>query len=300
MIRLNDVLDCKRMMMYKNAMIEYTTDLNGVYVNPQDILYVMQVVHNGEFGYLQTIEDFVYLLEKHGCLSKSVLYYNHVTIADYLCENNINIDTVITMCDKAKCNKFKQFLVEAKEIILKYGIYIPEPKIKHYDRRKNNEKNLAETFDFSALTQGSYKLGMYEDNLYLEILNIVSNIVFNMDMESVRFNLNMMYDDYLSDYITDYEYDLVAHCCRIISYILNYSDIGVYGIEILTRCALEIALQDFDKNKYKSKERSRNVIENIFDQSLYNNDNNLEYNEERMTPKQQVSDEDLSDFKRYL
>ena len=249
MLRLNDVLDCKRVMGYKGAVIEYTTGLNEVYLNPQDVLYVLQNVHNGEFGYLQTMEDLVYLLEKHNCLSKSLLAYDHVIIADYLYEKNMNIDILIKLCEKVNSNKFKQFLTEAKDIINKYGLYVPEPKMKHYDRRKNNEKNLAETFDLKALSEGAYRLNVYEDNLYVDIVNAISNIVFNNDIESIRFNLNMLYDDYLSDYITDYEYDMVAYCSRVISYMLRYSDIGVYGMEVFARGALEVALKDFDKNK---------------------------------------------------
>ena len=299
MLRLNDVLDCKRVMGYKGAVIEYTTGLNEVYLNPQDVLYVLQNVHNGEFGYLQTMEDLVYLLEKHNCLSKSLLAYDHVIIADYLYEKNMNIDILIKLCEKVNSNKFKQFLTEAKDIINKYGLYVPEPKMKHYDRRKNNEKNLAETFDLKALSEGAYRLNVYEDNLYVDIVNTISNIVFNNDIESIRFNLNMLYDDYLSDYITDYEYDMVAYCSRVISYMLRYSDIGVYGMEVFARGALEVALKDFDKNKYKNKERSNSLIENIFN-AKNNNYNDLEYNEERMVPKKQISDDDVEDFKRYL
>ena len=299
MLRLNDVLDCKRVMGYKGAVIEYTTGLNEVYLNPQDVLYVIQNVHNGEFGYLQTMEDLVYLLEKHNCLSKSLLAYDHVIIADYLYEKNINIDILIKLCEKVNANKFKQFLIEAKDIINKYGLYVPEPKMKHYDRRKNNEKNLAETFDLKALSEGAYRLNVYEDNLYIDVANAVSNIVFNNDIESVRYNLNMLYEDYLSDYITDYEYDMVAYCSKVISYMLQYSDIGVYGMEVFAKGALEVALKDFDKNKYKNKERTSNLVENLFNMKN-NNSNELEYNEERMMPKRQVSDEDVEEFKRYL
>ena len=79
---------------------------------------------------------------------------------------------------------------------------------------------------------------------------------------------------------------------------LKYSDIGVYGIEIFTRGALNAAMKDFDKNKYKSKERT-NVVGEIFDRAVYKA-NELEYSEERMVPRKQVSDTDVEDFKRYL
>ena len=300
-LKLNDVLGCKRIMNYGNVIIEYTTSLDTVHLNPQDVLYVIQNVHN-EFGYVQSMEDFVYLLDKHNCLSKSLSAYDHITIADYLYENNINIDLVIKLTDKVKCNKFKQFLIEAKDIINKYGLYVPEPKMKHYDKRTNNERNLAATFDINALTEAAYRLGVYEDNLYIDVVNAISNIVFNNDIESIRYNLGMLYEDYLSDYISDYEYDLLAYCCRVASYIMRYSDVGVYGIEVFTRGALNVALRDFDKNKYKDKTKNVNTVENIFDKATNkNNYNELEYNEEdKMVKKKPLTNKEIDEFKRYL
>ena len=300
-LNLKDVLECKRMMVYGNFLIEYTTSLDGVFLNPQDVLYVIQNGHN-EFGYVQSLEDLVYLLDKHRCLSKAMTVYDHVTIADYLFNNHINIDMIIKLADKVKCNKFKQFLVEAKETINKYGIYVPEPKMKHYDRRSNNERNLASTFDLTALTEGACRLGVYEDNLYVDVANAICNIVFHNDLQSVRYNLNVMYEDYLSYFISDYEYDLIAYCCKVASYILKYSDIGVYGIEVLTRGALDVASREFDKSKCNNTQRTGSIVENIFDRAMYNNNyNDLEYDENaKMTKKKQLTDKEIEDFKKYL
>ena len=298
-LNLKDVFECKRIMNYGDVMIEYSSGLNNVYVNANDILYVMQNVHNN-FGYVQSLEDLVYLLDKHHCLSRALSAYDHVVIADYLYENHIDIDMIIKLAEKCKANKFKQFLSEAKDIINKYGIYVPDPKMKHYDRNRNNEKNLAETFDINVLANAAYRMNMYEDNLYVEVANVISLIVFNNDIETIRYNLNMLYDDYLSDYISDYEYDMVAHCCKIVSYLLRYSDIGVYGVEILTRAAFDVALREFDKQKYENKKRTDSVVETIFDRAMYSN-NELEYNEnEVMYKKEKLSDKDIEDFKRYM
>lgn len=299
-VNLKDVLECKRIMNYGDIVIEYTTGIDAVYVNANDILFVMQNAHS-EFGYVQTLEDLVYLLEKNHCLSKSLSAFDHVEIADYLYENHINIDSIIKLADKCKANKFKQFLTEAKDIINKYGLYVPNPKMKHYDRRRNNERNLAETFDLNVLGPAASRLGMYEDNLYVELANVVSLIVFHNDIESVRYNLNMLYEDYLSDYISDFEYDMIAYCCKIISYLLRYSDVGLYGVEVLTKMALDVAMRDFDRNKYDEKKRATtNLVDSIFDKALYGN-NELEYNEhEVMYKKEKVSDKDVEDFRRYM
>ena len=299
-VNLKDVLECKRIMNYGDIVIEYTTGIDAVYVNANDILFVMQNAHS-EFGYVQTLEDLVYLLEKNHCLSKSLSAFDHVEIADYLYENHINIDSIIKLADKCKANKFKQFLTEAKDIINKYGLYVPNPKMKHYDRRRNNERNLAETFDLNVLGPAASRLGMYEDNLYVELANVVSLIVFHNDIESVRYNLNMLYEDYLSDYISDFEYDMIAYCCKIISYLLKYSDVGLYGVEVLTKMALDVAMRDFDRNKYDEKKRATtNLVDSIFDKALYGN-NELEYNEhEVMYKKEKVSDKDVEDFRKYM
>lgn len=299
-INLKDVLECRRIMNYGDVVIEYTTGIDSVYVNANDILFVMQNVHK-EFGYVQTLEDLVYLLDKNKCLSRHLSAFDHVEIADYLYENNINIDSIIKLADKCKANKFKQFLTEAKDIINKYGLYVPDPKMKHYDKRRNNEKNLAETFDINVLTNAAGRMGMYEDNLYVEVANAVSLIVFNNDIESIRYNLNMMYDDYLSDFISDFEYDMMAYCCKVMTYLLRYSDIGMYGIEVLTKIALDVAMRDFDRNKYDEKKRATtNLVDSIFDKALYGN-NELEYNEhEVMYKKEKVSDKDVEDFRRYM
>ena len=299
-INLKDVLECRRIMNYGDVVIEYTTGIDSVYVNANDILFVMQNVHK-EFGYVQTLEDLVYLLDKNKCLSRHLSAFDHVEIADYLYENHINIDSIIKLADKCKANKFKQFLTEAKDIINKYGLYVPDPKMKHYDKRRNNEKNLAETFDINVLTNAAGRMGMYEDNLYVEIANAVSLIVFNNDIESIRYNLNMMYDDYLSDFISDFEYDMMAYCCKVMTYLLRYSDIGMYGIEVLTKIALDVAMRDFDRNKYDEKKRATtNLVDSIFDKALYGN-NELEYNEhEVMYKKEKVSDKDVEDFRRYM
>ena len=299
-VNLKDVLECKRIMNYGDIVIEYTTGIDAVYVNANDILFVMQNAHS-EFGYVQTLEDLVYLLEKNHCLSKSLSAFDHVEIADYLYENHINIDSIIKLADKCKANKFKQFLTEAKDIINKYGLYVSNPKMKHYDRRRNNERNLAETFDLNVLGPAASRLGMYEDNLYVELANVVSLIVFHNDIESVRYNLNMLYEDYLSDYISDFEYDMIAYCCKIISYLLKYSDVGLYGVEVLTKMALDVAMRDFDRNKYDEKKRATtNLVDSIFDKALYGN-NELEYNEhEVMYKKEKVSDKDVEDFRRYM
>jgi hypothetical protein len=179
--------------------------------------------------------------------------------------------------------------------------YVPNPKMKHYDRRRNNERNLAETFDLNVLGPAASRLGMYEDNLYVELANVVSLIVFHNDIESVRYNLNMLYEDYLSDYISDFEYDMIAYCCKIISYLLKYSDVGLYGVEVLTKMALDVAMRDFDRNKYDEKKRATtNLVDSIFDKALYGN-NELEYNEhEVMYKKEKVSDKDVEDFRRYM
>ena len=297
-LNLNDVLTCRRMMDYQGICIEYTTGLEEVFINPQDCFNVMVQSKGDNFGYLQSLDDVVFLLKKHHCLSKSLMYYDDVVIADYLYSNNINIDLMIKLCDKMKCNKFKTFLVNAKEIILKYGLYVPEPKMKHYDKRTNSEKNLAHTLDMNALDDGAYRMGWYTENAYVELANSICNLVFGRDLESLRYQFNMLYEDYLSDYITDFEYDMVAYCCKVASYLLKYSDIGIYGIEVFVKNALDVAIEEFSGSKSKGRTSSgeAEAINDIFDRAMYN----VEEPQRKLKKKSKYSQDEIDEFKKYF
>lgn len=300
MINLNDVLTCRRVMEYQGVGIEYTTGLNDVFVNSNDIFVLSQSFNN--FGYLQSLEDFVYLLEKHNCLSKSMMIYDNETLADYLYYNHINIDHIIKLCEKVKCDKLKSFLTNAKSTILKYGIYVPNPKMKHYNKRSNNEKNLAETLDMGALEDGAYRMNQYTDNVYVDLANAVSMVVFNRNIDSVRTYYNLTYDDYLSDFITEYDYDMVAYCCMVASYLLKYSDIGIYGIEVFMRNALNVALEDFSKGSRNKRTDfdDKSAIGNIFDKAMNNVEYDYEEPQRKLGKKKHLSDEEIEEFKRYL
>ena len=297
-LNLNDVLTCRRMMDYQGICIEYTTGLEEVFINPQDCFNVMVQSKDDNFGYLQSLDDVVFLLKKHHCLSKSLMYYDDVVIADYLYSNNINIDLMIKLCDKMKCNKFKTFLVNAKETILKYGLYVPEPKMKHYDKRTNSEKNLAHTLDLNALDEGAYRMNQYTENVYLDLSNAICNVVFGRDLESMRYQFNMLYDDYLSDYITDYEYDMIAYCCKVASYLLKYSDIGIYGIEVFVKNALDVAIEEFSGSKSKGRTSSgeAEAINDIFDRAMYN----VEEPQRKLKKKSKYSQDEIDEFKKYF
>jgi hypothetical protein len=296
---LNDVLSCKRVMDYKGISIEYTTDLDGVKVDPYAILAIMQNVHR-EFGHLKSIDDLAYVLTKHGCLPRSLSVYDNTIIADYIHEHKISIDVFIRLCDKFKSNTFKGFLMGAKDVINKYGIYVPDPKMKHYNRRNNNERNLADTLDLQAVADGAYKLGLYTDNAYIAIADTITSIVFNMDLETLRCSLNMLYDDFVSDCISDYDFDMVAYCCKVMSYLLKYSDLGLEGLEVFTKAALEIAASEYDGSKYQTNFNGStgDMIGELFDTFTTND---LEYNsKQKIYKKPQVSKSEVDDLKKYL
>ena len=61
MLKLEELLTCRRIMNYEGCNIEYTTGLNEVYVNPSDCLYVIQNMFSNNFGYVNDLRDLVYL-----------------------------------------------------------------------------------------------------------------------------------------------------------------------------------------------------------------------------------------------
>jgi hypothetical protein len=78
-----------------------------------------------------------------------------------------------------------------------------------------------------------------------------------------------------------------------------YSDVGVYGVEVFTTNALNMALQDVETGKIKySAPKNTSIISEIFDNATHNDE--LEYTEERMRPRQEVSQKDVDDYKRYM
>lgn len=302
MLNLNDVLTCKRVMDYQGYDLEYTTGLcDEVYLNPDHCLAIIQNLHSNNFGFVNYMEDLVYLLKKYDCLSKSLSRFEDVIISNHLYSSYINIDAMIKLSDKVKCDKLSKFLKHAKKIINQYGLYVPEPKMAHYDKRQNTEKNLAVTLDMQALEDGAYRLGEYTDNLYVGLADVISNIVFGTDIESLRLDYNLYYDDYLSDVISDYEYDMIAYCCKVASYILKYSNIGIYGIEIFVREALNEAMSNYEKKAIRSTRGGKNeneVIGDLFDKANYSV-NNDEF-DKPLKKRKYISQEELDDFKKYI
>ena len=72
MLNLVDVLTCKRIMVYDGSKIEYTTGLSGeVYLNTQDILYVIQ----RETSTVEYMDDLLYVLRKYNCITKAMAQY---------------------------------------------------------------------------------------------------------------------------------------------------------------------------------------------------------------------------------
>ena len=53
-----------------------------------------------------------------------------------------------------------------------------------------NEEDVTKNVSISL--KNNKKWSVIEDNLYVELANIVSLIVFHNDIESVRYNLNML------------------------------------------------------------------------------------------------------------
>lgn len=296
---INDVLSCRRVMEYKGVTIEYVTDIDGVKVNPYDMMTLMQHVFR-DFGHIQTIDDLAYLLSKHKCLPRYLATFELRLVADYMHENMVSLSVFTKLGKACKAKEFETFLKSARDTINKYGVYLPDPTMKHYDRRKNNERNLADTLDLKALEHGSYRLGLYTDNAYIAVADAVTRIVFNRDLEDLRCQLGMLYDDYVSDYVSDYDFDTIAYCCKVMSYLLKYSDISIDGLEILTKMALDVAESEYSGNKYQTdfNKSTGDMIGNIFDTFTTND---LEYNEnQRVTKKNAISKSEVDDLKKYL
>lgn len=303
MLKLEEVLTCRRMINYEGFGLEYTTGLTDVFVNASDCVAIIQNKFTNNFGYVNDLKDIVYLLKKHKCLSKAMEIYDDETLEDYLWFNHINIDIMIKLCEKVKCDRFKSFLTNVKDVVNKYGLYVPEPKMKHYDKNRNTDKNLAETLDLNAVAEYAYRTGNYEDNVYIELAHAISRIIFDRSIDDIRMYYDMLYEDYVSDYITDFEYDMMAYCCKVASYLLMYSDISIPGMEVLIKGMLDVALEDFGNPNYRNARTNfgeSQAIGNIFDKAMNNIDQDYDEPQRKLNKRKHLSDEEINEFKKYL
>ena len=298
MLNLVDVLTCKRMMVYDGSALEYTTGLSGeVYLNTQDILHVLQ----RETSTIEYMDDLLYVLRKYDCITKAMAQYEDIVLVNYLYDNNINMDSIVRLTEKLKLHKLNKFLNEAQVNINRFGFYNPFTKFDHYDRRRNQEKNLADTLDMDAIREGAMNLGMYEDQLYVDVAEMISTVVFGENLGDLRARFYMYYEDRLSDYITDFEFDMVAYCCKLVSYMLRYWNVGLYGMEVFIRGALNEAVNSSnvkDRNRTTPMNES-NTIQDIFNKATYGN---VDYEEDTPSLKKRVhlSDDEINEFKKYM
>lgn len=301
-IGLADVLNCIRVMNYNGNNIQYITGISSGDVQ-LSALDCFEVLKNDtrSIGYVVDLTDFVTMMTKSNTISKSILMsFNDVEIADYLSDTYIPINTVIGICDQYKADMFRNFLRKAKTTISDIGLYLENSSFINAQKRSCTDKNLADSLDLKALSDYAYKNNMDDNFTYLEICNMVSDIVFSDNLENVRINLNLYFDDYLCNFITQEEYNEIHFCCKVISYLMNYSDISLNGIEIFTRIALNSVITKSNKTQSQTglKRRETNGYNSLNDSvEEYNDDESVYY---KPLTKRAESNKELNDFKRNM
>lgn len=285
MIELNSVLNCVRVMDYKGTPIHYTTDIcNEVKISSGDMAKVLS--DNSRTSY--NVVDLFDLMVKANLISPAIFNsFQERKILNEFSNQYINIDVFIKLCDNYGEKAISKFLIKAKNQINEIGLYIGEINYKGYDKRKCSDKNLSSTLSLNAVSSYADLNNMGAEDVYVEVCNIVSNLVFGKDLHEVRSDYGMYFDDYLCDMMTQAEFDEVSFLCSVISYMLKYSDISFKGMEIFCFIALQAYHKHYTPVNYDYRDFKRNTTE---------------YNDPYLQPLQDVQDkmDDLEDFRRYM
>lgn len=278
MISIQDVVTCVRVMEYAGVSIHYTSGIckSDIKVSALDCFMVMRKTGTKKIGYVVDLYDMKHMLEKAGVLSTAISEtFTEEKILYYLENEYVPLDIIAAVAEHYGLKDFRQFLLKAKDQIYDLGCYIGEDAvIRHENKKQNTDQNLSNYLDLDALGEYADFNAIYPDTVYIDVCDTIAQIVFGDRMEDVRYNLNLYTDDYLSDHIHQEEYDEICFLCRVMSYLMKYSDISMEGMGIFCNMALRNAkrlgrtyttdgIKDYQKPAVKRTENNKPVYDNI-------------------------------------
>lgn len=276
MIRLEEVLNCERVMVYRDNSLRYISGLTVSETKVKAIDFYEVIKNSGErsLGYMSDIYDLVNMLDKSGAISKVVIKsFTPEKILDYLDDYYVPIDVCIRIADHYGITSFKEFLNKAKHQIGKLGCYIGDVDFNVNDKRHCQDLNVSSYLDLNAVDSYAYDNGMSYQEVYIEACDIINMIVLGDTTENVRMNLNLFSDDYICNSISQKEYDEVVLLSKALSYLLRYSNIVFEGLGIFCRMILNASQDSYKGNNSKDGMYStRNAVpkkKNTIDYNSY-------------------------------
>lgn len=287
MVELGSILNCVRGMEYKGINIRYITGVcNEVRLNMEDCMEVLRRFEYDRVGYINDSYDMLNLLGDSGSINKAIYKtFQEYKIVYNLEDNYINIESMITLCNYYKMSKFGEFLLFVKNEIDKFGSYLGRNKFVSLNKRSVTEKNLSDTLSIDAITTYADLNGITPEEVYVEVCDIISGIIFDSTMEDVRARYGLYYEDHLCDSLDQTTFDRITFSCTAISYLLKHSNVSYKGMEIF----VDMALRVFDEDYKPSVTHGGYKRKNKTDDDAY------------LTPiKKNKENEELEDFKRYM
>lgn len=293
-----ELLGVVRNMRYKGHDIHYYTGLciDEVFISLADIL---DIVSDSKRTPLMNVDTVV---------SNAKIIPNHVKnkrpyfIESYINNQCVTYQSVIKVCEYYGMKDLKVFLTNAVKMINDIGFYVEGLKFKYTGRTKNKEPNVSDLLRMEDLEKfynncGDLNYNYRIGDLYQEVVDRISYLVFNSSMSDLRWDLNLNSNDRVSSNISDEEYNELCIASKIFSYMLscNYH-LGLEYIEYLANEVLEMKCSNNRNNnvsmttgEFEEEDESPNPYINVFKRldsnrdDYYDNDN-----------------DDVDDFTRYM
>lgn len=307
MIRLEDVLGCVRVMNYRGINIRYTSGITAedTKLSAYDAFYALKAMGTSKIGYIEDVMDLVTMCEKAGVISKAItLSFEEVKIYDYLMDAYISIDSVIAIAKQYRIEKFEKFLVKAKKQIAELGCFVDDIIFNVNDKKRNNDQNASSSLDLQAVESYANLNGMAFEDAYIGACDVINNIVLGDTTENMRLKLNMFTDGFISEYISQREYDEVVLLSKVMSYLMWYSDISFEGMGIFCHMVLKGMSTSYkgssnERTGYFGYDEPMPVVRRKKPEIDY--DKYSEYEDDPFTmPIKKKKDNEVENFKKFM
>lgn len=290
-----DVLGMVRNMNYKGYDIHYYTGLckDEVYISMTDVL---EIISDDKRTKLNDIDN---ILIKAGIIPEYIKYKRPYFIENYINNQCVIYTAIIKICEYYGMKDLKIFLTEAVKMINDIGLYVEGLKFNYKHKEKNREPNVADTLrkkDVEIYFNNSDDL-RYDytvNDVYREVIDRISYLVFNTNISDLRWNLNLNYDDTVSSAINNAEYNELCIASKIYSYMLAYNyHLELDYVDYLIDSVLKIKCnKKIDNNIVTGEFEEEEITTNPYIDTFKRLDYNAGYDEN--------DDDDIDDFTRYM
>lgn len=236
-----DLMDIVKNMDYKGNDIHYYTGIckNEVFISLADVLDIIS--HNKRTELLDTEK----VLIKAGVIPEYIKNMRPYFIESYINNQCVIYTAVIKVCEYYGEKDLQIFINNAVKMINEIGFYVEGLRYNYTNRKKNREPNVSDLLRMSDIEKyyNNSKIlnwGYRVENIYQDVVDMISNLVFDTDIANLRYDRNINYDEKVSDFVTDREFNQLSIVSKIFSYMLscNY-DLSLEYIEFLASKVLE-------------------------------------------------------------